>query len=335
LSNDYWLPYYNFDSTTDSQIRFTNTSNTLSTTVNIYLGNNPVAVYTKTLLPSSADRVALPGMSGGPVHIVGTPGVNILAGMRVIYGGGSSFDELMAYPTAQLASEYWFPFYNHNKVNLDSELRIANVSSTNTAQVDIYFGSTKVNTAPITIAPLSVVLKTYTGQSGGPVRVVSTNATPVKLVTSLRLLYLNAQNKNTYSELMGVPTNQLSNDYWLAYYSFDSATDTQLRFTNTSNTQSTTVNVYLGNNSTPIYTKTLPPSTADRITFPGKIGGPLRILGTPGVNILAGMRVIYGGGMSFDELMAYPTASLSPEYWFPFYNHNNVNLDSEIRIGVP
>jgi glutamate formiminotransferase len=47
--------------------------------------------------------------------------VNILAGMRVVYGGNSSFDELMAYPTAQLATEYWFPFYNHNNVNLDTE----------------------------------------------------------------------------------------------------------------------------------------------------------------------------------------------------------------------
>jgi hypothetical protein len=309
----------------------------LSTTVNIYLGNNPVPVYTKTLLPSSADRVALPGKSGGPVHIVGTPGVNILAGMRVIYGGGNSFDELMAYPTAQLATEYWFPFYNHNKVNLDSELRVANTSSTDTAQVDIYFGSTKMNTSgPIAIAPLSAVLQTYAGQSGGPVRVVSTNAVPVKLVTSLRLLYLNAEGKNTYSELMGVPTSQLSNDYWLPYYKMNATdTDSQVRFTNTSSTLSTTVNIYLGNDPTPIYSKTLLPSTADRVPFPGKAGGPLHIVGTPGVNILAGMRVIYGGGMSFDELMAYPTALLSSEYWFPFYNHNNVNLDTEVRIGVP
>ena len=50
---------------------------------------------------------------------------------------------------------------------------------------------------------------------------------------------------------------------------------------------------------------------------------------------LAGLRVVYGGGMSFDELMAYPTSLLSLEYRFPFYNHNNVNLDTELRVGVP
>ena len=38
---------------------------------------------------------------------------------------------------------------------------------------------------------------------------------------------------------------------------------------------------------------------------------------------------------SFDEIMAYPTTSLDPEYWVPIYFHNNANLDTEVRIGVP
>ena len=86
----------------------------------------------------------------------------------------------------------------------------------------------------------------------------------------------------------------------------------------------------------PIYTKVLGPSSADRVAFANTTGGPVHIVGSnPNAKILAGMRVIYGGGLSFDELMAYPTALLSAEYWFPFYNHNNVNLDTEIRIAVP
>jgi len=338
LGTDYWLPYYKNNTTdTDTQIRFTNTSTTESTTVDVYLGNNPISVYTKVLAPSSADRFNLAaGTANGPVHIVGSnPNAKILAGMRVIYGRGLSFDELMAYPTAQLGTEYWFPFYNHNNVNLDSELRIANTSSTDTATVEIYIGGVLKDT--ITIAPLTSYLKSFPGFSGGPVRVVSTNVTPVKLVASLRLLYKNVNGKFTFSELMGVPTSQLSNDYWLPYYKMNATdTDSQIRFTNTSSTDSTTVTVYLGNNPTPIYTKLLLPSSADRVTFPNTNGGPVHIVGSSlTAKILAGMRVIYGGGMSFDELMALPTAFLSTEYWFPFYNHNNVNLDSEIRIGVP
>jgi hypothetical protein len=56
---------------------------------------------------------------------------------------------------------------------------------------------------------------------------------------------------------------------------------------------------------------------------------------TAGVNILTGMRIIYMGNSSFDEIMALPTAVLDDEYWFPFYNHNNVNLFSQVRVGVP
>jgi hypothetical protein len=32
--------------------------------------------------------------------------------MRIIYKNKSSFDEIMALPTALLDDEYWFPFYN-------------------------------------------------------------------------------------------------------------------------------------------------------------------------------------------------------------------------------
>jgi hypothetical protein len=204
LSNDYWLPYYANIPGTDTQIRFTNTDPLLSSTVNVYLGDNTTPVYTNVLAASSADRFNLPsGTTGGPVHIVGTSGVNILAGMRVIYGGNKSFDELMAYPTALLDTEYWFPFYNHNNVNLDTEIRIANTSSTDSAPVEIYIGDTLMDTT--TIDPLDVYLRSFPGFSGGPVRVVSTSVTPIPVVASLRLLY----NNKTFSELMGVPTSQL------------------------------------------------------------------------------------------------------------------------------
>ena len=102
-------------------------------------------------------------------------------------------------------------------------------------------------------------------------------------------------------------------------------------------TQLTNVSVYLGNNPTAVYSQPLAPSSTFRKVLDNNpAGGPVRIFGdNVNAKILAGMRVIYGGNMSFDELMAYPTAGLSPEYWFPFYNHNMANLDTEIRIGVP
>jgi hypothetical protein len=329
LAGEYWMPLYIDDAVHDSQLRFTNTHETLSTTVKVYLGNNPTEVYSITLGPKEADRISL-GVTGGPVHIESTnASVNILAGMRIIYKNKSSFDEIMALPTAMLADEYWFPFYNHNKVNLFTEVRVANPTSTAT-NVLIYIGDDLKGSYPL--AGLSYLQQQYPGDNGGPLRVVSDDGTD--LIASMRLLYRNSKTE-TLSELMGVPTPQLQNDYWLPVYIDDAVHDSQLRFTNTHETLSTTVKVYLGNNPTEVYSILLGPKEADRISL-GLTGGPVRIESTnASVNILAGMRIIYKNKSSFDEIMALPTALLDDEYWFPFYNHNNINLVTEVRIGVP
>ena len=176
-------------------------------------------------------------------------------------------------------------------------------------------------------------LDSYMGVSGGPLLIDDLNNN--RLVTSIRLLYRNPRTE-TLSELMGVPTSQLRGDYWLPVYIDDADNDSQIRFTNTSATESTTVNVYLGNSTSAAYSIPLGPKQADRVRLPGIVNGPVRIESTnPNVNILAGMRIIYKGNSSFDEIMALPTDTLDDEYWFPFYNHNNVNLFTEVRIGVP
>src|SRR3990172_2977708 len=219
LSNDYWMPFYADDANHDSQIRFTNTHATLSTTVNVYLGDSPTPVASITLGPQAADRVNLDNTVGGPLRIESTTaGVNILAGMRIIYKGNSSFDEIMALPTTVLDDEYWFPFYNHNNVNLFSEVRVGNPSETAT-NVDIYIGNTLMDDN-YPLPARGYFLRSYSGTSGGPLRVVSDDGT--NIIASMRLLYKNSKTE-TLSELMGVPTSQLSNDYWMPYYT-DNAT---------------------------------------------------------------------------------------------------------------
>ena len=55
--------------------------------------------------------------------------VNIVAAERVIYkvnNVNTSFSEMMALPNSQLDNIYWLPWYNN--VDLDTQLRIANVS---------------------------------------------------------------------------------------------------------------------------------------------------------------------------------------------------------------
>jgi hypothetical protein len=73
-----------------------------------------------------------------------------------------------------------------------------------------------------------------------------------------------------------------------------------------------------------------------RVSFPGVNNGPVKIVSTHGVPIVAAERVIYkvgGVNTSFSEMMALPNKALDSTYWLPWYN--NVDLDTQLRFGIP
>ena len=75
-----------------------------------------------------------------------------------------------------------------------------------------------------------------------------------------------------------------------------------------------------------------------RISYGGLNNGPVQIQSSGGVPLIASERVAYtpDGGLtwpSFAELMGLPHTLLTTAYWFPWYN--NVNLNSQLRFGVP
>jgi len=66
----------------------------------------------------------------------------------------------------------------------------------------------------------------------------------------------------------------------------------------------------------------------------GVNSGPVQIVSD--VNIVAAERVIYkisGTPTSFSEMMGLPNNLLNTTYWMPWYN--NVDLDTQLRFGVP
>ena len=79
---------------------------------------------------------------------------------------------------------------------------------------------------------------------------------------------------------------------------------------------------------------TLQPGESTRQSFPNINNGPMKI--TSNVPIVVAERVIYkvqGIQTSFSEMMALPNALLDATFWFPWYN--NVDLDTQLRFGVP
>jgi len=71
-----------------------------------------------------------------------------------------------------------------------------------------------------------------------------------------------------------------------------------------------------------------------RVSCSGVNNGPVQIVSDK--NIVAAERVIYKVNnipTSFSEMMALPNSQLDDAYWLPWYN--NVDLDTQLRFGVP
>ena len=78
----------------------------------------------------------------------------------------------------------------------------------------------------------------------------------------------------------------------------------------------------------------LPAEASLRVSCSGVNNGPVRIVSD--IPIVAAERVIYKVNnlpTSFSEMMALPNNQLNTAYWLPWYN--NVDLDTQLRFGVP
>jgi hypothetical protein len=293
----------------------------------VYIGGTLRTPTPIILAPGASTRKSFPGVDSGPVKIVSTQ--NIVAAERVIYkaagGVNTSFSEMMGLPNSQLDTTYWLPWYNNK--DLDTQLRIANVSDS-PATVNVYIGGTLKTPTPIILAPGASTRKSFKGVNSGPVKIVSTQ----NIVAAERVIY-KVNNVNTsFSEMMALPNGRLDKTYWLPWYN-NKDLDTQLRFANAT-TSPATVRIYIGGDEMIGSPFTLGPGVSTRQSFLGIDRGPVKVVSN--VNIVVAERLIYktnNVNTSFSEMMALPNGLLDSTYWFPWYN--NVDLDTQLRFGVP
>jgi hypothetical protein len=310
----------------DTQLRFGNVSGSQAT-VRVYVGGQEMAGSPFSLAPGESTRQNFAGINGGPVRIVSDQ--KIVAAERLIYraagGTNTSYSEMMALPNGQLDTTYWLPWYNN--VDLDTQLRFANASD-QPANIHVYIGGQEMPGSPFPLAPGESSRQSFVGVNNGPVKIVSDQA----IVAAERMIY-KASNVNTsFFETLALPNRQLNTTYWLPWYN-QVDLDTQLRFANVSNQQAM-VHVYIGGQEMPGSPFTLSPGASTRQSFAGLNSGPVKIVSN--VNIVAAARLIYkanGTPTSFSEMMGLPASQLSTMYWLPWYN--NVDLTSELRLGVP
>jgi hypothetical protein len=143
----------------------------------------------------------------------------------VIYnvnGINTSFTEMMALPASQLDVVYWLPRYN--SVDLDSQLRLANVSATD-ATVHVIIGGVEVIGSPFTLKPGQSIRKSFANINKGLVKIES----DIPIVAAERVIYKVNGVGTSFSEMMGLPAGQLDTTYWLPWYN-NVELDTHLRF---------------------------------------------------------------------------------------------------------
>ena len=292
--------------------------------INVLIGGTLRGTY---MIPThNHTRPAYPNINNGPVKVLSTNGVPVVASERVAYSPDNgvtwtSYSEMMGLPNSQLATCYNFPWYNN--IDLDTQLRFANVASS-AATVHVTIGGTEMAGSPFTLAPGASTRKSFAVNSG-PVKIESN----VKLVASGRVAYFNGSKWTSFSELMGLPCQSITSYIFPWYNNKD--INTQLRFANVGNA-STTVTVTIG--GTPQGSYPLAPDESTRVSYAGLDNGPVLIQSSGGVPIIASERVAYFNGSKwtdFSELMGLPATSLSTRYSFSVYD--NVELNSQIRFA--
>ncbi len=324
LDTTYWLPWYN-NVDLDSQLRFANVSGSQAT-VHIWIGGQEVTGSPFTLAPGASGRQSFAGLNNGPVRIESN--VPIVASQRIIYkvnGVNTSYSEMMALPNRQLDTTYWLPWYNN--FDLTTELGVSNVSAA-PATVHVAVGGWKVLGSPFTLAPGASLRTSVPNLNTGPVSIRS----DVPIIAVQRVTYKVNGVDTSYSEMMAFPNNQADMVYWLPWYN-NVDLDSELRVTNVSD-QHAKIHVYAAGREVTGSPFFLLDVASLYISFPGINAGPIKI--DSNVPIVVSERVIYkvkGENTSFSEMTAIPAKQMDTTYWLPWYN--NVDLDTQLRFGVP
>ena len=205
--------------------------------------------------------------------------------------------------------------------------------------VDIVIGGADKGISAL--AQDAFIAKSYGGLVNGPVDVFYTNGTSSSTLLGGSLIFTSqrATSGQSYNEVMGIPTGQLTTDYWFPAYdhSYIPGNTNPMRMWvlvgNASTTQAATVNIYIGGVKTALSPFSIPAGGRVTTRWIGVKGGPVEVVSENGVKIFASERVLTYPGNSFNEILGYPASQLTTEYWFPYYD--SVSMSNAIQVGNP
>ena len=320
LTTEYWFTRYAYNANVKTWLLIANPANA-DADVEIYIGDLTTPVDSFSLTQGSAVSKFYDGLAAGPVLVKSTNGVNILASEHRNYQ--TSFSETLGYPDDQLTTAYWFTRYAYN-ANVKTWLLVINPSNTD-ADVEICIGDLTTPYDSFSLAAGATLSKYYDGLVDGPVLVKSTNG--VNILASEHRNY-----QTSFSETLGYPANQLTTEYWFTRYAYNANVKTWLLIANPDPSQTAEVSVYIGSDPDPIASYSIPASATVTPFYDGVANGPVRVVSTNGVDILASEHRNYQ--TSFSETLGYPEYQLTTKYWFTRYAYN-ANVKTWLLIANP
>ena len=123
----------------------------------------------------------------------------------------------MGLPLEQLSTEYWFPWYNNlDSTAMNQGLRIASVNATDANTIQVWVGNSMQDSFNL---PVGASVRVSYPVNSGPIRIVCTTCTlNERIISSLRVIWQETGQRTSYSEMMGLPKEALSTEYWFPWY---------------------------------------------------------------------------------------------------------------------
>ncbi len=235
---------------------------------------------TYTVGPKGEFVTNFPEIIGGPLRFVSN--IPVFASQRVI--GYGDFAEVIGLPAWYTFTETWFNWYDAHYADLDN-VHMLN-PGTSAATVSIYIGGTL--RASLNLSPGGADYRAFSGLIGGPVKIVSTQP----IWVTQRIIGWGG-----WKEVFGVPTTLANTQWYMTWYDMQNAQWDAIHVINPGATGAT-VQIYVAGVLRD--TITVGAGQAAYVTYPGLIGGPVRIVST--VPIMSSQRVLGWG--SFEETVA-------------------------------
>jgi len=256
--------------------------------VQVYIGGVLKGTYSVPV--GSRVTPSFPNTTDGPVKVTCTNGQPLIVSQRVLYK--NSFNEVLGVPESRLSSSYSFTWYDDKPENFmrGNWILIGN-QDTGTANVDVYIGANKMGTYDVPEG--GRVTPQYVGVMDGPVRVISTNGK--KLIVSQRILF-----KDSFEEFQGLSNPDFGTDLWFTWYDSLQGNGMNGNWVLVGNMGVSPANVEIYIGGVLKQSLTIPVGGNQPLSYPNTIDGPVRVVSTNGVPLMATQRVIFMN--SFNEI---------------------------------